>query len=358
MKLEDLDGYDIVVYGTGKFARTYLPYVSGFSGLNICGTTNSKVAAEKSEDFMDFPIRSIQEWKKLEPQAAILVLTAPKHFSEIYKRCKMCGFENVVQIDKDFLGECQEKFFLDYFGKRGIALENEYFSWGKLNLLTHRGCGVIRKVSYFNDLSNFIIPRFDTQWEIVGEGPYDCDDVKLSPGNVVLDCGANIGMFSAYAASKDCTCYAFEPTPELQNVIYRHSELNQNLIIPVQAAVGDTVGTASFHITESPAGNFLSNTIKDREHIKTIQVQQTTIDQFVDDRGLTHVDFIKADIEGSERLMLKGAQATLAKFAPRLSICTYHLPDDKEVLTDLILKANPRYQIDYKWEKLFAHVPR
>jgi hypothetical protein len=70
------------------------------------------------------------------------------------------------------------------------------------------------------------------------------------------------------------------------------------------------------------------------------------------------VDFIKADIEGAERLMLKGAQKTLARFAPKLALCTYHLPDDPDVMEKLIMEANPNYKIVHKWFKLYAYVPQ
>jgi hypothetical protein len=84
----------------------------------------------------------------------------------------------------------------------------------------------------------------------------------------------------------------------------------------------------------------------------------TTVDSFVAKNKLSRVDFIKADIEGEERTMLKGAAQTLRDFAPKLAICTYHYPDDPEVLEKIILNANPHYRIIQGPKKLFACVNR
>lgn len=77
------------------------------------------------------------------------------------------------------------------------------------------------------------------------------------------------------------------------------------------------------------------------------------------ENALPRVDSIKADIEGYERYMLMGAQETLRRFAPKLALCTYHLPDDPEVLSELILikQANPDYNIVLKTKSGIASVP-
>jgi len=81
------------------------------------------------------------------------------------------------------------------------------------------------------------------------------------------------------------------------------------------------------------------------------------LDTFSHEKNLSRIDFIKADIEGAERHMIKGAKYVLRESAPKIAICTYHLPDDPEVLRELILDANPNYVITEKYKKMYAHVP-
>jgi hypothetical protein len=86
-----------------------------------------------------------------------------------------------------------------------------------------------------------------------------------------------------------------------------------------------------------------------------------SVDQFVSSHHLSKVDFIKADIKGAECLMLTGAVENLRKFAPKLSICTYHQPDDKEIFEGIILKTNPNYVIEHKWRSstpMFHPLPK
>ena len=189
------------------------------------------------------------------------------------------------------------------------------------------------------------------------EGPYcfcgEGIDVTVESGDVVIDAGAWIGDFGAYASIRGATTYAFEPTKETYDLLCRTAELNQGgKIVPVKKGLGDVETEAAI----SDGATSLSNVLRTETHAGAEKVDITTIDKFVEEQGLERVDFIKADIEGFERNMLLGARATLRKFAPKLAICTYHLPDDPEVLEKIIKEANPAYRVVHTRKKLFAQV--
>lgn len=189
------------------------------------------------------------------------------------------------------------------------------------------------------------------------DGPYgyqDGDfDVTVKQNDIVIDAGAWIGDFSAYAASKGALVYAFEPTPEVHDILKSTAALNKT-IIPVQKGLGDKKCEMPFYVDDTAGGcNSLYRRI---ENTFKTTVQISTLDEFVEETGLKRIDFIKADIEGAERLMLKGATTVLKKYAPKLAICTYHCTDDPQVLEKLILDANPDYKVIHIKKKLFACV--
>ena len=123
--------------------------------------------------------------------------------------------------------------------------------------------------------------------------------------------------------------------------LLKTAELNGN-IYPIQKGLSNE----TTNVDKNNANNLQASDL-----IETI-----TLDDFVKERKLERVDFIKSDIEGFERYLLQGAQETLKNFAPKLALCTYHLPDDPQVMTDLIMQANPRYNIVYGKMKLYASV--
>ena len=206
--------------------------------------------------------------------------------------------------------------------------------------------------------------RFD-KYITCGEGPYELGEVKLEEGDIVFDCGANIGAFSALASTRigeSGKVYAFEPVTILREKFTCNTASwngNNGNIIVKPYALYDKNQKLHFDISGINIGSgsitHNKNDAEDQPHI--IEVEAVTIDDFAE-RNMLRVDFIKADIEGAERDMLRGAKNVLKKYAPKISVCKYHLPDDPEVLRDIILDANPDYIIQEKWGKIFAYVPK
>jgi FkbM family methyltransferase len=57
-----------------------------------------------------------------------------------------------------------------------------------------------------------------------------------------------------------------------------------------------------------------------------VQVETQAIDDFVRQKSLAKVDFIKMDIEGAEPAALIGAEQTIREHRPQLAISVYHDP--------------------------------
>lgn len=81
--------------------------------------------------------------------------------------------------------------------------------------------------------------------------------------------------------------------------------------------------------------------------VRKEQVQVTSLDWLLREGLLPPVSFIKADVEGYERELLLGAEETIRRYHPRLSLCTYHLPDDWRVLRDMVKGFRPKYRVKF-----------
>jgi len=190
------------------------------------------------------------------------------------------------------------------------------------------------------------------------EGPYQYHSVFLQPNDVLIDVGANMGIFSILANHFcDAKCYAFEPVLSVIKILEKNIALNrmEDAIKVIPYGLNEYECDLDIQIDANNIGasSFVRNPT---ECAKLEKIHCITLDKWVKENNISKIDFIKADIEGAERYMLSGATEVLQKFAPKLSICTYHLPDDPQVLEEIIVKANPNYQVVHTAKKIHAYV--
>jgi FkbM family methyltransferase len=164
----------------------------------------------------------------------------------------------------------------------------------------------------------------------------------IKPGDVVLDCGANIGTFTREALNAGASkVIAIEPAPENLECLRRNfvPEIAAGKVIVYPKGVWDKDDWLELHIhhDNAAADSFLIHSDKSTKTAEKLPL--TTIDKMVEELKLDRVDFIKMDIEGAEPKALTGGRGTLAKYHPKLSISVYHAPEHPETVPRIIREA-------------------
>ena len=146
-------------------------------------------------------------------------------------------------------------------------------------------------------------------------------------GDTVFDVGANRGVYTllfSHLVGRHGQVHAFEPVRStLEQLSARLSREQRHPNVTVNAmALGDREISTVMHL---PAGDDGQASLRrhsagswEQNISERIPCSMATLDRYVDDAGLGHIDFIKMDVEGAELLALRGGLETLNRFQPVL----------------------------------------
>lgn len=157
--------------------------------------------------------------------------------------------------------------------------------------------------------------------------------IKAQPGDYVIDaggCWGDTALYFAHSVGEHGKVYTFEFTPENLEILNRNLDLNPPLsprVEVVPRALWEVSGEV-IHYSANGPGTSLALAKQNNHHQDSAEVTTITIDDFVNERTLPRVDFIKMDIEGAELSALKGAEKTIRTFRPTLAISIYHRQED------------------------------
>jgi FkbM family methyltransferase len=172
-------------------------------------------------------------------------------------------------------------------------------------------------------------------------------------GDVVLDCGANVGTFTRQALNAGADkVIAIEPAPENLECLRRAfaPEISSGRVVVYPKGVWDKDDVLSLNTDHdnSAADSFVMHP-EGEDHAsagEALKLPVTTIDHLVAELKLERVNFIKMDIEGAEPKALAGGRDTMARFHPRLSVSVYHVPDHPVVVPQVIKQAWSGYALE------------
>ncbi len=170
---------------------------------------------------------------------------------------------------------------------------------------------------------------------------------------IFVDCGAYVGdTIEEYIKAKEGVfnkIYAFEPDVRNFNAMkYRIDRLKKewalsdDKIICVNAGVGENkTKMALQNQTENAAS--LSALFSNEFSDSGIDVYALD-DYFADQK----ISFVKADIEGYEEKMIKGAKSIIKRDKPLMAICVYHTPSDMYRIPLILKEFNPEYRFSLR----------
>ena len=139
------------------------------------------------------------------------------------------------------------------------------------------------------------------------------------------------------------TVWAMEPDARNYKKLEAYAENETRArVIPVNAGVWNEETTLFFDKSGNRNASFEQNrsqTLADRP-AKMVEVKALMLDSVL---GGARVDYIKYDVEGSEREALDGSRQTLNAYVPTLLVSLYHRSEDMFALPLHIRKIAPQY---------------
>jgi FkbM family methyltransferase len=242
------------------------------------------------------------------------------------KKIVKCGLKQLIDGTVALLGRTS--------GGRYLYSQVIHNAMGRTQKVEHMGLSLTFSIP--NELNKYRAETFSTK------EPETLEWIDGIPnGSVVWDIGANVGLYSCYAAKqRGCRVFAFEPSVFNLELLARNIFINglteQITIVPLP--LSDVLAISKLNMTTTEWGGALSTFGQEYGYeglpmvnIKTSQAEELVVtgqsygrlkvfefptiglsmDEAVNLLKIPQPDYIKMDVDGIEHLILKGALTTL-----------------------------------------------
>ena len=243
-----------------------------------------------------------------------------------------------------------------YMIERGVVLP-------KANISSHDN--YLNKITINNHIIYWpkLVSSLDLPWlyheifDLYKRNPssYDNPNMNYSNSKWIIDAGSCEGYFSLFAFEKNekCSVIALEPLEEMTQALGKtfENKTTQGKFNLVQKALGKEPGKALFSKSNE---SFCDSSIKEVNSFDqinlddTYQVEVINLDNLMLEYNLESDGVIKMDIEGAEMDALEGGFELMKKHKPKLAIAVYHEYNNALKCKEIILKANPEYNVEFR----------
>lgn len=229
----------------------------------------------------------------------------------------------------------------------------------KVTLVNHNGCQLL-----------FTTPNPLTRWRAETFSQKEPETLEwidnIEDGSVLWDIGANVGLYSIYAAKyRGLRVYGFEPSVFNLELLGRNCAINNVVdrvtIIPL--ALSDQTGVNTMRHSSTGWGGALSsfgvsfgadgNEFNSKIEYATFGV---SADEFIAKHDLPNPDYIKIDVDGIEHLVLAGAKKTI--LSAKSILIEINLDFSEQALTASTLLKEAGFKLQKQKVSIFSYDPK
>lgn len=339
--LQDANRRDkkIVLFGAGITGRLVHEWLSllGFEVEFFCDNASEKWGTV----FCGQRVISPEELVQLE--ASVKVIICGGYYYGIWLQLQVIGIKNVFPLSSRYFFSAAKNISLEqsiilsqYMIQNQSRLKQVY------DLLADEQSKITYKtiLKYWHDPNPEYIRQVSDKERYYFSEPF----LNLRDDEVLIDGGAMLGDtvydFCFHTNSSFKAIHCFEPNLSIyKNLQMTMSGLPEHFKQKIQLHnAGLYSRNTSVHFKTIGQGSGAACIAVDGD--ATIDV--VDIDSQFQGQ---EVSFIKMDIEGAELDALKGAQATIQRYKPKLAICIYHKPEDFWEIPLYIKSLLPEYKL-------------
>ena len=191
---------------------------------------------------------------------------------------------------------------------------------------------------------------------------YNHKSMHIASVDWVVDAGCCEGFFSLFVfeRNKQAKIVALEPLKEMREALLKTFEMENNIgrFFLEEKALGENNGLIKFKSNQDHLCDSSINSNKDVDSVSDYDVKVTTLDQISTKYNLLKNGLVKMDIEGAEMEALRGGMKFMKEYKPKLAIAVYHDYENAVKCRDIILDANPSYNIEFRGMYGYFKPPR
>lgn len=342
---------EIIIFGAGSAGRKLYQFYkeNNVTVRYFCDNDKSK----HNTKIDDCSVISPEQLKQL---LNPFIIIASTYWLQIEKQVIELGLPyRIIDIDQKFDDKklLNLKFYKENLDKLYEVYSSLNDDKSKYVFLTIIKAKILNLEEYYN-----LVSEGNEYWAL--------PEFINNDNEVYVDAGASDGNTVNYFLHNNRgnfkKIYAFEPNNEQfailknrANRVMRSFKLPLNSIECIQAGVGERNEYLSFYKNEDMADSstFCEDFTKDSTcNIENVRIY--ALDNYLKNVSIT---LLKADIEGFELAMLKGAQDIISKEHPKLAIAIYHKPEDlweiplfiKSLVSEYKIAIRHHGSINYAW---------